>query len=231
MNSSKIQSTNQTELSPVYGLEYSSQHAGVGSHVLNFSRHQATSSRASAAKIENNTVKRVQNYNRASSCLQGGEVESDSQVEINVHKSTDESILNLGQDSNVNSFSFANKVHIKVHKPEDASLQGKCNLNAGVVLRRFNGFLIETCGKDSRVAIVDKGQMHQYFVPSKKLASIGVTEKNQPFELNEVQVHESDGPLNYEFKSVVNKSKKYKVKLELGQELEKKLNKVLNAIS
>ena len=52
-------------------------------------------------------------------------------------------------------------------------------------LRRMQGFLIETHGEESRVAIEENGELVEYYFPSELLRKNGLTLKNQPFELDE----------------------------------------------
>lgn len=51
--------------------------------------------------------------------------------------------------------------------------------------RRLQGFLIETHGEESKVAIEENGELVEYYFPAELLRKNGLTLKNQPFELDE----------------------------------------------
>lgn len=53
--------------------------------------------------------------------------------------------------------------------------------------RRFRGFLVEERGEEARVILEDGGKHYDYFLPVRQLHSAGITEENQPFEMDEYE--------------------------------------------
>ena len=59
--------------------------------------------------------------------------------------------------------------------------------------RRLRGFLIAFCGQEVRVGFVEPdGSIIEYLLPSTSLRKAGITEENQPFEMDEIE-ESSDG--------------------------------------
>ncbi len=55
-------------------------------------------------------------------------------------------------------------------------------------IRRLKGFVVEVHGVDARVAFVENGQTILYDLPADQLRSAGITVKNQPFQMDEVEM-------------------------------------------
>src|SRR5580765_232722 len=63
------------------------------------------------------------------------------------------------------------------------------------VLRRFQGFLIEVQGPEARVAFIHDGKIIQYDLPARQLQRSGITDKNQPFQMDEIEMPAEGGGL------------------------------------
>ena len=68
------------------------------------------------------------------------------------------------------------------------------------VLRRMQGFLIEMVGEEAKVAFVEAGATHEYYLPSSHLQRAGIKAENQPFQMDEVEIKTEAGCIiGYEF--------------------------------
>jgi hypothetical protein len=92
------------------------------------------------------------------------------------------------------------------------------------VRRRLKGFLIEIQGVDARVAFVENGQTIPYDLPAERLRDSGITAKNQPFQMDEVEVQTGDGGtiVGYRFLPLAKPSDAYIETLNLDDERKRK---------
>jgi hypothetical protein len=60
-------------------------------------------------------------------------------------------------------------------------------------IRRLNGFLIEFLGEEARVGFIVDGQVTEYFLPARYLKESKITERGQPFEMDEYEEKHSAG--------------------------------------
>lgn len=60
-------------------------------------------------------------------------------------------------------------------------------------MRRLNGFLIEFLGEEARVGFIVDGQVTEYFLPARYLRESKITERGQPFEMDEFEEKHSAG--------------------------------------
>lgn len=74
----------------------------------------------------------------------------------------------------------------------------------GRTLRRLKGFLVESYGAEVRVAFVENGETIMYDMPAEQLRKAGIELRNQPFEMDEIEVDDGQGtPITgYRFKRV-----------------------------
>ena len=68
------------------------------------------------------------------------------------------------------------------------------------VLRRMRGFLIEVVGQEAKVAFVEDGVTHEYYLPADRLQEAMIRSENQPFQMDEVSIKSGKGIIvGYEF--------------------------------
>lgn len=68
------------------------------------------------------------------------------------------------------------------------------------VLRRMQGFVIEANSEEAKVAFVEDGVTHEYYLPSRPLFAAGIRGENQPFQMDEVEMKTDAGMMvGYEF--------------------------------
>src|SRR5207247_713866 len=78
------------------------------------------------------------------------------------------------------------------------------------VLRRLNGFLVEMQGTEARVAFVEDGQTILYDIPAEQLRRSGILTKNQPFQMDEIEMQTEGGlVVGYRFLPLANPSDAY----------------------
>ena len=90
--------------------------------------------------------------------------------------------------------------------------------------RQFKGFLVETHGKESRVAFIDNGKTVFYDIPTKCLRAAKITAKNQPFEMSEIKTASG---VDYIFVALAKASDARKEPLQLDAERKRKLELIL----
>lgn len=97
------------------------------------------------------------------------------------------------------------------------------------VLRRLKGFIIEFGGRESRVAFVNNGEIVEYDLPSNQLREAGIIGKNQPFQMDEIQVRSPDGGVMvaYRFTALAAASAAYSQVLKLDAKLTNKRDIIL----
>jgi len=94
--------------------------------------------------------------------------------------------------------------------------------------RRMEGYVVEFEGEKVKVALLNKGDVHYYRFPSKKLTHKNITEKNQPFELSEYEiVLEEETHCLYVFKPLATNLHKRKRPVPLTPERRSKLDFIL----
>ena len=59
-------------------------------------------------------------------------------------------------------------------------------------IRRLKGFLVEVQGADARVAFIENGETILYDLPAEQLRRAGITARNQPFQMDEVEMQAGD---------------------------------------
>jgi hypothetical protein len=99
------------------------------------------------------------------------------------------------------------------------------------VIRRLRGFLIESSGKESKVAFVQGGQTTIYYLPTAILSKNKITIPDQPFEMDEVEFP-ADGGLSgfgYVFRPIASAKDRKRELLELDAETEEELRELLRA--
>ena len=64
----------------------------------------------------------------------------------------------------------------------------------------MQGFLIEIVGSEAKVAFVEGDAIYEYYLPTEHLKAAGITEENQPFQMDEVSMKTASGYMvGYEF--------------------------------
>ena len=93
------------------------------------------------------------------------------------------------------------------------------------VLRRMQGFLIEMTGLEAKVAFVEAGATHEYYLPSSHLRGAGITAENQPFQMDEVEIKTEGGVIvGYEFQPLAKPADAFPDSFALDPERERKRN-------
>ena len=91
------------------------------------------------------------------------------------------------------------------------------------VLRRIRGFLIENQGRESRVAFVENDQPIQYYLPTDQLSKNGIVAENQPFEMDEVEIHDNGQVIvGYTFRALAKPSDSFSDSFDLNDDLKQK---------
>jgi hypothetical protein len=91
------------------------------------------------------------------------------------------------------------------------------------VLRRLSGLLIELQGKTALVDLEADGNHYRYEIPSDNLIKCGVKIKNQPFQMDEVEIQMEDGVVTgYKFKALASADDVFSDLIELDAERKKK---------
>lgn len=98
------------------------------------------------------------------------------------------------------------------------------------VLRRLRGFLVEHNGLEARVAFVENGETILYELPADQLRRSGVLVKNQPFEMDEVEIKSEDGLIiGYRFRPLAKPSDARIEPLEINDERRRKRDAIFKA--
>jgi hypothetical protein len=97
-------------------------------------------------------------------------------------------------------------------------------------LRRVRGFLIETIGAECKVAFEDKGNLLFYYLPANSLSKAGITESNQPFEMDEIEFRlgPNDHVAGYRFKPLAKVGDAVPEAVPLDKEYKEKLQVILH---
>jgi hypothetical protein len=119
----------------------------------------------------------------------------------------------------------------KVARPSvaTASHHGSSRLKVKT-LRRVRGFLIETIGAECKVALEEKGKLVFYYLPVSSLSKAGITEANQPFEMDEIEVRLGPNDLveGYRFKPLAKVGDAISEAVPLDKEYQEKLQVILH---
>lgn len=93
------------------------------------------------------------------------------------------------------------------------------------VLRRMQGFLIDIIGEEAKVAFVESGATHEYYLPAKHLKEAGISSESQPFQMDEVAIKTDRGAIiGYEFEPLAKPSDAFQDSFKLDPERERKRN-------
>jgi len=97
------------------------------------------------------------------------------------------------------------------------------------VLRRLEGFLVELQANEARVAFVEKGQTILYDLPASQLRHAGIEIRNQPFQMDEIEMEAEDGGwiVGYRFISLAKPSDAYIESLNFDEERKRKRDLIL----
>ena len=90
--------------------------------------------------------------------------------------------------------------------------------------RRLKGFLVEMRAKEARVAFIENGERILYDLPADQLQKAGITMKNQPFQMDEIEM-ETDGGgwfVGYRFLPLAKPSDAYIEGLNLDEDRKRK---------
>jgi hypothetical protein len=98
-----------------------------------------------------------------------------------------------------------------------------------LVLRRFQGFLIESQGLTARVGFIQNGEVIQYDMPAEQLRRSGIEIKNQPFQMDEIEMPSEGGGIivGYRFRPLAKAADAYVETLDLDEERKRKRNLIL----
>jgi hypothetical protein len=99
--------------------------------------------------------------------------------------------------------------------------------------RRLRGFLVEMQSDDARVAFVDNGQTILYDLPAEHLRKAGVTVKNQPFQMDEIEGQSESGgySIEYRFLPLAKASDAEIEVLKFSEERKRKRDLIFNEFS
>ena len=91
-------------------------------------------------------------------------------------------------------------------------------------IRRLKGFLVEVQGADARVAFIENGETILYDLPAEQLRRAGITARNQPFQMDEVEMQAGDEGwfVGYRFLPLAKPSDAYIETLNLDDERKRK---------
>jgi hypothetical protein len=93
------------------------------------------------------------------------------------------------------------------------------------VLRRLQGFLVEDEGEEFKVAFVENDALVFYYLPASPMRNAGVAAPNQPFQMDEVEVHLASGRtmIGYTFVPLARPSDAFMDSIDLNDERKRKL--------
>jgi hypothetical protein len=100
------------------------------------------------------------------------------------------------------------------------------------ILRRMTGFLVEMGTQEARVAFIDNGQQILYDLPADQLRKSGVEIKNQPFQMDEIEVSTDEGLIvGYRFQPLAKKTDAYIETLNFDKDRRRKRALILKEFS
>jgi hypothetical protein len=143
--------------------------------------------------------------------LSGGQIQAEASDEVRV-------IYSYGE-------TMARTESLRYRPVQRASTTGHAGQKSTFrVLRRLKGFLVEMQGVDARVAFIENGQTIPYDLPAAQLRHAGITAKNQPFQMDEVEMRAGDEGsfIGYRFLPLAKTSDAYIETLNLDDERKRK---------
>jgi hypothetical protein len=108
------------------------------------------------------------------------------------------------------------------------SRKGNRNKREETVLRRMKGFLVELDGQEARVAFVQDGKTVLYDMPANHFRNAGIEHKNQPFQMDEIEMKTDLGmAVAYRFLPLAKASDAYIETLDFDEERRRKRDLIL----
>ena len=99
-------------------------------------------------------------------------------------------------------------------------------------IRRLQGFLVELDRADARVAFVQDGETIYYDMPAERFRRAGIEVRNQPFEMDEVEIEDENGLIiGYRLKALAKPSDAYIQTLDFDEERRRKRDLILKKFS
>ncbi len=94
-------------------------------------------------------------------------------------------------------------------------------------LRRFEGVLLEQSGEDAKVALFERRQKYEYWIPADPLRKAGIEVVGQPFEMDECEIiGEGECTVSYRYRRAADKKDAYRETLDLDEKRKKKLEEL-----
>lgn len=117
----------------------------------------------------------------------------------------------------------------RFHRTKTASSGSARKLKQVVkVKRRLKGFLVEMETKEARVAFVENNEVFQYDMPAEQLRAAGIKVRNQPFQMDEIEMElESGMVIGYRFTALADESDAYHEALDVDAERKRKRDFIL----
>jgi hypothetical protein len=98
----------------------------------------------------------------------------------------------------------------------------------GNVLRRMKGLLLEISNQEARVAFVQDGKTILYDMPASHFRNAGIEQKNQPFQMDEIEMKTDLGMIvGYRFLPLAKASDAYIETLDFDEERRRKRDLIL----
>lgn len=99
--------------------------------------------------------------------------------------------------------------------------------------RRLKGYLVEMQAGEATVSFVENSQQFLYDLPADQLRRAGVTQRNQPFEMDEIEMESPDGALivGYKFKALARREDAYIEPLQFDEKRKQKRDLVLKTFA
>lgn len=114
-------------------------------------------------------------------------------------------------------------------RPAEREVPHRLTREAVRTKRRLKGFLIEIQSDEARVSFVENGRTFIYDLPADPLRRAGVTMRNQPFQMDEIEGEGEDGSvtIGYRFLALASRSDAYIETLSFDQERRQKRDLIL----
>ena len=99
--------------------------------------------------------------------------------------------------------------------------------------RRLQGFLIEFQDDNARVGLIVDGEVVNYDLPANRIRQAGVKVRNQPFQMDEIEMEEEDGSIivGYRITALANPGDAYIETLNFDDERKRKRDLILKEFS
>ncbi len=98
------------------------------------------------------------------------------------------------------------------------------------IVRRMQGFLIEIVGSEAKVAFVEGDTVHEYYLPAHLLRESGITDENQPFQMDEFsEKTASSYTVGYEFQPLAKPDDAFQDSFSLDAERIRKRDLIFKA--